>query len=179
MPALNFPSSPTLGQTFSGANKTWSWDGAKWVVTQYDKTLNADFIDAKGDLLVGSGVDAFDNLTVGANDTILVADSAQTLGVKWTATLSGLTLTAPKFADLGFIADANGNEMVIFDTTASAVNELTVANAAVGGTPAIKATGNDTNISINLVPKGTGSVQANGTPLATTGKAIAMALVFG
>jgi hypothetical protein len=30
-----------------------------------------------------------------------------------------------------------------------------------------------------LVPKGTGEVQANGSGLATTGKAIAMALVFG
>lgn len=94
-------------------------------------------------------------------------------------TLSNKTLTAPKFADLGFIADANGNEMLIFDTVASAVNELTIANAASGGNPTISATGGGTNISINLVPKGTGTVQQNGTPLATTGKAIAMALVFG
>jgi hypothetical protein len=39
--------------------------------------------------------------------------------------------------------------------------------------------GDDTNININLVPKGTGEVQSNGSGLATTGKAIAMALVFG
>ena len=37
----------------------------------------------------------------------------------------------------------------------------------------------DSNISINLVPKGTGSVQANGSPLSTVGKAVAMAMVFG
>lgn len=42
-----------------------------------------DEIDAKGDLLVGSGADAIDNLTVGSNGMVLVADSTQTLGVKW------------------------------------------------------------------------------------------------
>lgn len=83
-----------------------------------------------------------------------------------TQTLSNKTLTAPKFVNGGFIADANGNEEVIFVTTASAVNELTVTNAATTGTPSIAATGGDTNISLNLVPKGTGTVQANAVPLA-------------
>ena len=81
-------------------------------------------------------------------------------------TLSNKTLTAPKFVNGGFIADANGNEEVIFVTTTSAVNELTVTNAATTGTPSIAATGGDTNISLNLVPKGTGTVQANAVPVA-------------
>jgi len=41
--------------------------------------------DAKGDLAVGTGADTADNLAVGANDTILMADSAQTTGLKWVA----------------------------------------------------------------------------------------------
>ena len=49
-----------------------------------------------------------------------------------TDTLTNKTLTAPKFADLGYIADANGNELIIMDTVASAVNEVTFANAATG-----------------------------------------------
>jgi len=44
--------------------------------------LDLDF-DAKGDLIVGSANDAYDNLAVGANGKVLVADSGQTLGVKW------------------------------------------------------------------------------------------------
>ena len=56
---------------------------------------------------------------------------------------------------------------------------MTYANAATGNAPSFTASGDDSNISINLVPKGTGEVQANGSGLATTGKAIAMALVFG
>jgi len=41
---------------------------------------------------------------------------------------------------------------------ASAVNEITVANAATGNKPKISATGNDSNISLELVPKGTGGI---------------------
>ena len=77
------------------------------------------------------------------------------------------------------INDENGNEQLIFQTTASAVNQFDITNAATGNNPSITAVGDDSNISINLVPKGTGTVQAAGSTLATTGKAIAMALVFG
>lgn len=83
-------------------------------------------------------------------------------------TLSNKTLTAPKFADLGFIADANGNELVILDTVASAVNEVTLANAATGNAPTLTASGGDTNVSLNLVPKGSGTVQIGGVNAVTT-----------
>ena len=83
------------------------------------------------------------------------------------------------FDDAHGINDENGNEQIIFQTTASAVNQFDITNAATGNNPSISATGGDSNISINLVPKGTGTVQAAGSTLATTGKAIAMALVFG
>jgi hypothetical protein len=45
-------------------------------------------IAAKGDLIVGTGSATFDNLTVGANDTVLTADSSTATGLKW-ATPSG------------------------------------------------------------------------------------------
>ena len=77
-----------------------------------------------------------------------------------TATLTNKTLTAPKIADAGFIADANGNEQIIFQTTSSAVNELEVTNAATGNNPAIAASGGDTNIGLALKTKGTGVIQA-------------------
>ena len=83
------------------------------------------------------------------------------------------------FDDAHGINDENGNEQIIFQTTASAVNQFDITNAATGNNPSISATGGDSNISINLIPKGTGEVQANGVGLATTGKAIAMAIVFG
>jgi len=48
-------------------------------------SVSKSIIDAKGDLLVGSANDSVDNLAVGSNNYVLMADSAQTLGVKWSA----------------------------------------------------------------------------------------------
>jgi hypothetical protein len=41
--------------------------------------------EAKGDLLAGYGADSFGVVTVGANDTVLMADSACSPGLKWQA----------------------------------------------------------------------------------------------
>lgn len=75
----------------------------------------------------------------------------------WSETLTNKTLTAPKFADLWFIADANGNELIIMDTVASAVNEITIANAATTKNPSITATWWDTNIGVDFFTKWTWS----------------------
>jgi len=60
------------------------------------------------------------------------------------------------------IIDENGNQQITFSTTGSAVNEFTVANAATSNPPALSVTGGDTNIDMNLTPKGTGRVTLNG-----------------
>ena len=73
-------------------------------------------------------------------------------------TLTNKTLTAPKIADAGFIADANGNEQIIFQTTSSAVNELEVTNGATGNPPIIGASG-ETNVDVHIKPKGTGETR--------------------
>jgi len=103
--------------------------------------------------------------------------SAGDVTLTGTQTLTNKTLTAPKIGTS--ILDTNGNELFLLTATSSAVNELTYANAATGNAPKFTASGGDSNISINLIPKGTGEVQAAGVGLATTGKAIAMAIVFG
>jgi hypothetical protein len=89
-----------------------------------------------------------------------------------TATLTNKTLTAPKIADGGFIADANGNELVVFQTTGSAVNEIEITNNATGSNPIIAATGGDTNIGIALTPKGTGEIVIGAGNLNYAGTAI-------
>lgn len=90
--------------------------------------------------------------------SVVTAPTGAIVGDTDTQTLSAKTLTAPKIADTGFVADENGNEQIKFSTTASAVNEVTVKNAATGGAPDIQATGGDTNIDLKLTPKGTGKV---------------------
>jgi hypothetical protein len=77
-------------------------------------------------------------------------------------TLTNKTLTAPKIANGGFVADANGNEQIKFTTTASAVNELTVVNSATSNAPEISSTGGDTNIDLKITPKGSGKIVLDG-----------------
>ena len=60
------------------------------------------------------------------------------------------------------ILDESSNEQIKFSTTGSAVNEFTVANAATGNAPNLSATGGDTNIDLNLTPKGYGRATFNG-----------------
>ena len=49
-------------------------------------------IDAKGDLLAGTADNTIARLAVGANGTVLTADSGETTGLKWAAPAGGLTL---------------------------------------------------------------------------------------
>ena len=100
-------------------------------------------------------------------DTLVARTSTDTLTNK---TLTSPVLTTPRIADAGFIADANGAEQIIFQTTASAVNEIEITNAATGGAasagtstaPIIGASG-ETNVDLALLPKGTGHVAIRST----------------
>ena len=84
-----------------------------------------------------------------------------------TQTLTNKTLTSPKIGTS--ILDTNGNELAILTATGSAVNEITLANASTGNAPTITASG-ETNVSLNLVPKGTGVLQGDGSALKIAGK---------
>ncbi len=73
-------------------------------------------------------------------------------------------------ADLGDVLDANGNEILEFDTVASAVNQVRIANSAASSPVVISAAGDDTNIGLDLDPKGTGALRV--LSAATTGNAV-------
>jgi len=68
--------------------------------------------------------------------------------------------------DAHFIADESGNEQIIFQTTGSAVNQFEVTNSASSTAflqgPLLKATGDDSNIDLNLIAKGTGVIAVRG-----------------
>jgi hypothetical protein len=61
-----------------------------------------------------------------------------------------------------FIGDESGNEQIVFVTVASAVNHLQVTNAATGNHPVLASVGANTDIDIDITPKGTGRVHLNG-----------------
>lgn len=80
-----------------------------------------------------------------------------------TQTLTNKTLTSPRIGTA--ILDTNGNEVATITPATSAVNELELKNAATGGDVAVKAKGDDTNVSLDLQTKGSGVVKANGVKL--------------
>lgn len=57
--------------------------------TGWRQLLSLDFFGAKGSLLAGSGSTAGGNFGVGANGTVLVADSTQTFGLRWGSIAGG------------------------------------------------------------------------------------------
>ena len=83
-------------------------------------------------------------------------DDAGFISASSTDTLTNKTLTSPKIGTS--ILDTNGNELALLTATSSAVNEFTIANAATGAGPTLSSTGGDSNIDINITPKGTGDV---------------------
>lgn len=119
-----------------------------------------------------------------SNDTLLVHDASASALRKTTlasisSALGGITDvvadTSPQLGgnldtnshnilidDAHFIADENGNEQIIFQTTASAVNQFDITNAATGNAPELSATGGDTNIDLKITPKGSGQVLLDG-----------------
>jgi hypothetical protein len=73
-----------------------------------------------------------------------------------TQTLTNKTLTSPRIGNGLF--DSNGAEVLNIVATASAVNEISIANAATGGTVLLSTAGTDTNINLAIQTKGTGSI---------------------
>ena len=116
-------------------------------------------IDLFNDLASGTQIGGVEAVTVSATQTL----TNKTLT---SPTINTPTLSSPRVS-VG-IFDTNANELVGFSATASAINEITITNAAISNSPQISATGGDTNISLNLVPKGTGTVNAGGVPVVTT-----------
>ncbi len=51
--------------------------------------IQSTIVDAKGDLIAGTGADAVSRLAVGANGTTLVADSSTATGLKWDTPAGG------------------------------------------------------------------------------------------
>ena len=100
------------------------------------------------------------------NGTDVVDSNIGNLSNDYTPTLAANLSTNSKNIIVGNtygIIDENANEQIKFSTTASATNEITIANAAAGNSPVISATGGDTNVGITLTPKGDlGRITANG-----------------
>ena len=79
------------------------YNGSAWVASDDPNAIQNSIVDAKGDLIVATAADTVSRLAVGANDTVLTADSSTASGLKWAApastsiTLSDYTATYTNF----------------------------------------------------------------------------------
>ena len=113
-------------------------------------------VDAKGDLLVGTANDTVGRLAVGTNGQYLVADSAETTGIKWT------TLSSP---DLVFSAKTANYTLVAGD-----VNKFITVSDAGTLTITVPSGVFTAGQQVNIQRIGAGAVQIrnNGTSVLTS-----------
>lgn len=124
-------------------------------------------IAAKGDTLTGSAASTLSKTAVGANDTVYVADSAQTGGVKWStlgaASIASDAITTAKIIDSAVtsakIADGT---IVTADLADSSVTSAKIVDATI-------ATGDLANLAVTAAKIASGTITtlqiANGTVL--------------
>ena len=72
---------------YDAEDETGSW------VEITEDLLDINTVNAKGDILVGTADNTVGVRSVGTNNQILMADSAEATGLKWTTTLPSFTLT--------------------------------------------------------------------------------------
>ena len=138
-------------------------------------TVQFKYITGSGDTFTFGATDKGDQLVFatgndGTNPDIYTLGFGSGDGdvtLTGTQTLTNKTLTSPAIGTK--ISDTNGNELINLTATSSAVNEFTLANAATGNGPILSATG-ETNVDINLNPKGSGVLKSGTAAVKVAGK---------
>ena len=105
----------------------------------------------------------------GADDISLATLDHASNTVNWLDSTVAFDIINDITPQLGGMLDVNGQaigdgtlELVKFSETASAVNEITIANADTNNAPEISATGDDTDIDLKITPKGAGNLILDG-----------------
>jgi hypothetical protein len=81
---------PRPGYVYDSADAVWYPIGTG---THSHSEIASTIVDAKGDLIAATAADTVSRLAVGANDTVLTADSSTATGLKWaTPAAGGMTL---------------------------------------------------------------------------------------
>jgi hypothetical protein len=67
-----------------------------WATSDDANAIQNAIVDAKGDIIAASAADTPARLAVGANGTVLTADSTETTGLKWATPASGSTFAGTR-----------------------------------------------------------------------------------
>lgn len=151
---MNFPLSPTIGQTYTFGSKSWVWTGAGWKLTSTSMSFRITEVTSSVNYLEAQG-----NVT-GSAPVILVSGSDTNVDMNFSSKGTG----SIKFFTNGSVT-ASTNQVLQLENLASSVNFVAMRGAISGGNVAIEAKGTSTNIGINLITKGTGQLLVNGVPL--------------
>lgn len=92
-------------------------DGSTFTDVSTTSAILATVVNAKGDLLVGTADDTVARQGVGANDTLLVADSTASTGVKWASLAASQvpTLSSAKVPTVDTSAQTDSYTLVLTD----------------------------------------------------------------
>ena len=121
------------------------YSGSAWVSIVEGSLINV--VTAKGDLLAGTAAGAVDNVAVGTNGYVLVADSTEATGIKWAQiSLTGIPdglLTNAKINASAAIdkTKISGTAITLADSgtvTSSMIANGTIVNADINATAAIE-----------------------------------------
>ena len=89
----------SAGTTIVAADMNQNFSDIETFVNTTPGVVQADVVDAKGDILAASAADTVTRLAVGSNTYVLTADSSEATGLKWaaptTGTVTSVTGTAP------------------------------------------------------------------------------------
>ena len=169
--ASNFPTSPTLNQTYSADNKTWVWNGSAWGLSLVAGTLpvtsggTGQTSYTNGQLLIGNTTgNTLTKATLTQGSGITITNGAGAITIAASAPTPAGSTTQVQYNSAGALA---GSANLVFDGTTLTANDL-IDSSLTASKPVF------TNASKNLVSTGTLGTDQGGTGLTsfTSGGAV-------
>lgn len=164
---------PPVGSRFLYKNDTTgsgAYNGIYTVTTSSSGSnavlTRATDYDTPGQIGVGDLI-AVENGTVNGGASFFQTATVVTIGTSpisfstFFSPANYLASTNPKIVS-GNLLDSNGNIILGISPTASAVNYIQTENAVTTASPAMMATGSDTNVAMALLAKGTSGINIQG-----------------
>ena len=142
--------------TTLGTVATGTWQG-----TAIANAYVADDLTISGGTINNSAIGA----STPSSGAFTTLSATSTLGVTGASTLAAVTasglITANAHLKMGasqLIQDANGNEVLDFGATSSAVSNIKITNAAAANPPIISAVSDNASVGMDLLVKGSGKL---------------------